>query len=136
MLTRHAFFCGFFALKGFAPEGLTGTAFETDQTIVPFRTNMTVTSSAKPRLIAIFESDTELAPDAPDSPAEELGAKSLKIYLSGNTLMIDSNYATDLKVFYPSGQYVRTLHVESGTNEYHDLHKGLYIIGTKKLMIP
>ncbi|MBQ0047204.1 MAG: hypothetical protein KBT33_06775, partial [Prevotellaceae bacterium] len=117
-----------------------GSAFAKDITFaVPFRTYMTAYSSpARERQIFISD-DTdddriEVEYDEQKSPEEELSGKSLKIYVKGNELIIESNYATTLRTYTPSGQYIRLLNVNEGINTYHNFHSGIYIIGNKKVI--
>ncbi|MCQ2212017.1 MAG: hypothetical protein MJZ36_00080 [Bacteroidaceae bacterium] len=113
-----------------------GTAFVAEQAIVPFRTYMTSTTSpAKTRCVYICGSEDMIDVDENRTIEEDRTDKMLRLYLKQGSVIVESNYETDLPVYTVAGQYVRTLHVNEGENEYKDFLSGVYIIGKKKVLI-
>ncbi|MCQ2212166.1 MAG: hypothetical protein MJZ36_00850 [Bacteroidaceae bacterium] len=129
------------SIYAFGEDSNDGTLLEKNAAdVLPFRTYMTAsTSGAKIRYIYITDGSTaieDVMEDDSEAPAEqETMDRKLRIYLHGHTICIDSNYATDLRVFSVSGLYIRTLHVEEGANQYSDFQSGIYIVGNKKIII-
>lgn len=110
-----------------------GTAFESSVgDILPFRTYLPAeTLPAKPQRVMIYDG---MNADSEDDLSLSVGDK-LKIYTQGNTIIVESNYDTTLKLYTVSGIYVRTLQISEGVNKFNNIPSGLYIIGDKKVKI-
>ncbi len=109
-----------------------GTAFEYGKEILPFRTYLpTETLPAKPQRVMIYDG---MNADSEDDLSLSVGDK-LKIYTQGNTIIVESNYDTTLKLYTVSGIYVKALQINAGVNKFNNIPSGLYIIGDKKVKI-
>lgn len=58
---------------------------------------------------------------------------TIKIYVQDRQLVVESSYETDLNIYYVSGQFVRRIHVEAGTNTYEGFRPGFYVVGRQKV---
>ena len=102
---------------------------------VPFRPYFKkVISSAKEvtRSIVIGENEVEIE----ENPENRRGldeTNSMKIYVRGHKLVIESTYDATLNVYYINGQFVRKVDVKEGTNTYDGFRPGFYIVGNKKV---
>ncbi len=102
-------------------------------TTLPFRTYITnSSSSARVRYIPIDTDDQDEYDNDMDKGTTD---RFFKIYSSNNRLFIEANFSGDLNIYSPSGQYIRKVHVESGLNQYDDIHRGVYVVGGKKVAI-
>lgn len=123
----------------------TGSAFESGTTVFPFRTYMaTVSSPARDynttrSVIYIGTandegviSEEQLRPGDPDNGIVE---DSMRIFVRGNRLIVESTYGATLNVHTYGGQLVRILDVTEGTNTYSGFAPGMYIVNGKKLVI-
>lgn len=111
-----------------------GNGFENvtgDVVTLPFRTYINDASSlAKMRYIAIGDFDIE------DEPEEDYSdGKFFKVYGRGGNLVIEANFSGDFRIYNTSGQFIRTVHVENGVNNYNGFNKGVYIVNKKKIAL-
>ncbi len=77
--------------------GTTGTAFETDQDIVPFRTYMTVSSPVK-QCIYIYDDTFDNGEEEKEIPEDEISGPMLQISAEGTSIVVKSTYDTKLQV--------------------------------------
>lgn len=59
----------------------------------------------------------------------------LFIYPKGNSIVVDSSYATTLSLHNVNGTLLRILDVRPGINTYSGMQPGIYIIGKKKVYV-
>ena len=133
-ITHHA---AFSALNNSGIYGIDerGTSFSVSNAeVLPFRTYMTVSSSAKafakPQNILIYEGGIEELPQAEDAEIN-----GLRIYAKNRKIYVESPTALSLSLYTTTGQLVRIFDVVPGTNTYSGFANGIYIIGKKKLYI-
>jgi hypothetical protein len=134
-ITHHATFS---ALSDGGIYGIDdrGTAFSVSNAeVLPFRTYMTVSSSAKafakPQSILIYEKGgIEELPEADDTEID-----GLRIYAKNRKIYVESPTALSLSLYTATGQLVRVFDVVPGTNTYSGFSNGIYIIGKKKLYV-
>jgi hypothetical protein len=112
-----------------------GTSFSVSNAeVLPFRTYMTVSSSAKafakPQNILIYEGGIEELPQAEDAEIN-----GLRIYAKNRKIYVESPTALSLSLYTTTGQLVRIFDVVPGTNTYSGFANGIYIIGKKKLYV-
>ena len=112
-----------------------GTSFSVSNAeVLPFRTYMTVSSSAKafakPQNILIYEGGIEELPQAEDAEIN-----GLRIYAKNRKIYVESPTALSLSLYTTTGQLVRIFDVVPGTNTYSGFANGIYIIAKKKLYI-
>jgi len=115
-----------------------GTAFDDGiHNVLPFRTYMTTSSSAKPRYILIAQDGKaeEIDVEEDKDISESLNTPHLIIYPQGSSIIVESTYATTLKVYTTGGQLVRGLNITEGVNKFDDFQTGIYIVGKTKLRI-
>lgn len=65
----------------------------------------------------------------------DLAEPTLRVYGDGTTIVVESNYDTDLRVYSTAGRCIRELHVVSGPNRYPDFRPDVYIVGGVKLRL-
>lgn len=117
-----------------------GNQFDSNvNTVLPFRTYMTASSSGAKSVVFIGSRSTE------DAIAEEFMNQGqsdedgvepgLIIYSRDRRLFVESTHPTKLVVHTYSGQLVRALDVLEGTNTYSGFAEGIYIVNGKKLVI-
>ena len=113
-----------------------GTAFDAYvKDVLPFRTYMTVSSSAKafakPQSILIYEKGgIEELPETEDAEID-----GLRIYAKNRKIYVESPTALSLSLYTATGQLVRIFDVVPGTNTYSGFSNGIYIVGKKKLYV-
>jgi len=115
-----------------------GTSFDDEcNSVLPFRTYMTASSTgnAKPRRILIAQDGTTEEIESDEDISESLDSPHLIVYPKGKSIIVESNYATTLKVYTVSGQIVRTLTISEGTNIFDHFESAIYIVGKTKLRI-
>ena len=113
-----------------------GTAFDSyNRSVLPFRTYMTVASSAKafakPQSILIYEGRG--IEELPQAEEEEIDG--LRIYSKDRKIYVESPTALSLSLYTATGQLVRVFDVIPGTNTYSGFANGIYIVGKKKLYV-
>ena len=134
-ITHHATFS---ALSDGGIYGIDerGTAFSVSNAeVLPFRTYMTVSSSAKafakPQSILIYEKGgIEELPETDDTEID-----GLRIYAKNRKIYVESPTALSLSLYTATGQLVRVFDVVPGTNTYSGFSDGIYIIAKKKLYV-
>ena len=104
---------------------------------VPFRPffRATPSSGAKEvtRSIVFGMDDKEIEENPFDDRKGVDETNSMKIYVRGHKLVIESTYDATLNVYYINGQFVRKVDVKEGTNTYDGFRPGFYIVGNKKV---
>ncbi|MDO4210959.1 MAG: hypothetical protein Q4D23_04465 [Bacteroidales bacterium] len=111
-----------------------GSAFEAGETILPFRTYMTATTPSVRRIVIRGDKAEEIDVREDDNIGD-LSEPTLYIYGDGTTIVVESNYDTELRVYTPAGRLMRTLNVTTGTNRYEGFRPDIYIVGGKKLRL-
>ncbi len=134
-ITHHATFSALNndGIYGIDSRGTTFSAYNKD--VLPFRTYMTVSASAKafakPQDILIYENGgIEELPQAEDTEVD-----GLRIYSKNRKIYVESPTNISLSLYTTTGQLVRVFDVIPGTNTYSGFADGIYIIGKKKLYI-
>ncbi len=134
-ITHHATFSALNndGIYGIDSRGTTFSAYNKD--VLPFRTYMTVSASAKafakPQDILIYENGgIEELPQAEDTEVD-----GLRIYSKNRKIYVESPTNISLSLYTTTGQLVRVFDVVPGTNTYSGFADGIYIIGKKKLYI-
>ena len=61
--------------------------------------------------------------------------QGMKISVQGGTLCITSDHEAKLQIYSPDGRIVRRLNVRRGQNTFDGLHKGIYMINNKKIIL-
>ena len=61
--------------------------------------------------------------------------KGMKISAEGQTLRISSDVEATLRLYTLGGSIYRTLQVKKGQNTFNGLHKGIYMINNKKVIL-
>ena len=104
------------------------------QEAVPFRSyfNKAKSSDAKEtrRLVIGHDSDSKGEFDADKKADLE---HTIRIYVQDRNLVVESSYETDLNIYYVSGQFIKRIHVETGTNTYDGFRPGFYLVGKQKV---
>lgn len=116
-----------------------GTAFDVQTGhILPFRTYMTTTASPSPRRIVIRDGGQGTI-DVPGSDDDvnigDATEPTLLIHGEGTTIVVESNYDTELCLYTPEGRLIRVLSVANGTNRYEGFRPNVYILAGKKLRL-
>ena len=134
-ITHHATFSALNndGIYGIDSRGTTFSAYNKD--VLPFRTYMTVSASAKafakPQDILIYENGgIEELPQAEDTEVD-----GLRIYSKNRKIYVESPTNISLSLYTTTGQLVRIFDVVPGTNTYSGFANGIYIIAKKKLYV-
>lgn len=127
-----------------AEASLRGSKFvacSNDTPVLPFRGWMSKpVSSAKSRAIYIGGT-LENAPedlDDEEHPSEPLYpdiTPQMKAYTINHSIIIESTYDADLRIYTSAGQLSRAVHVLQGENFYTGFAPGVYIVNGKKLVV-
>ena len=118
-----------------------GSAFDdasTLATVMPFRTYISPAAQAKSRsLIYIGESKTgdEIVPKLGENEEVQIGDYLRVRPIGSQRVRIESTRAATLNVFTTTGQLYRILDVQPGTATYSGFQPGIYIFGTRKVMV-
>ncbi|MCQ2110917.1 MAG: hypothetical protein MJY79_05430, partial [Bacteroidaceae bacterium] len=115
----------------------TGTAFEANQPILPFRTYMTVSASSAPiRTIIISDGYSSLSDEEDEDPQEEMvGAEELRIWGDGLEIVVETACVRTLNVYASDGSLREVLHCQPGVNRFAMKNGGLYMVGRVKLLL-
>ncbi len=127
-----------------------GDKFTASVPVYPFRTKIVseATSGAKaasyadyqaeePEYIYISSLGVSLEDKGVSEPETEdvIESEGLRIYPSGKRIVVESTYATTIKVYGAGGQLVRVLDVRPGTSIYSGFASGVYVVEQKKMLL-
>ena len=132
--------------KAYYPMNTAGNAFDlqkdtegnaiayTSTAFRPYFVKTTSTSAKEVTRSIIFNSDDQAIEENPFDDRKGVDeTNSMKIYVRGHKLVIESTYDATLNVYYINGQFVRKVDVKEGTNTYDGFRPGFYIVGNKKV---
>lgn len=126
-----------------APYGMNddGTSFiNTSNDVLPFRTYMAKSSSGGAKYSVIYiTGDVENIAVSRSAehgdPAGDVKEKTMKAYSIKHSIIIDSEYDTDVLIYTSGGQIARAVRVLEGNNVYNGFSPGVYLINGKKLVV-
>ena len=115
-------------------EGAGFDKISTAEKAEPFRAyfNNAKSSGAKDTRRLIIGQDKDSKGEFDASNNADLD-HTIKIYVQDRQLVVESSYETDLNVYYVSGQFIKRIHVEAGTNTYEGFRPGFYVVGRQKV---
>ena len=127
-----------------------GEVFVKGAHVYPFRAKIVSEASAgakaasfadiqqdEPEVIYISALGISLEDKGIEEPETEdvIESDGLRIYPSGKRIVVESTYATTIKVYGAGGQLVRVLDVRPGTSIYSGFASGVYVVEQKKMLL-